>query len=184
MPPSVHDDRLFAHRVNASDVLISANAEWWDFARENAAAQLSEEAVLGRSLWQFIADADTRGILRLVLARARSGQKPAPLPFRCDSPELRRFMTMEVSALGNGEVEFKCRIARLEVRPRIELLEPPAGCIGRLLRICGWCKKVASGQGHWLEVEEAIASDEILSHAPPPTLTHGICPACASALLT
>ena len=82
----------YQYRLDEADVMVWVDEWWLAFAKENGAAELDEAYVLGRSIWDFVvgrADADT--LPRI--ARVRSfNRKSHPLPFRCDSPVLQRYM--------------------------------------------------------------------------------------------
>ena len=46
-------------------------------------------------------------------------------------------------------------------------------------KACSWCKRLEYGP-EWLEVEAAIVPLGLFEDdAPPPEITHGICPDCA-----
>ena len=46
-----------------------------------------------------------------------------------------------------------------------------------LLPICAWCKKIRNDEGYWEQV------DDYLRRHTEATLTHGICPLCASEVM-
>ena len=51
---AVEDKREFIYRVDAHDRIVFANAEWYNFAGENAAMTIKPAAVIGFLLWDFI----------------------------------------------------------------------------------------------------------------------------------
>ncbi len=168
------------YRVDSRDRLAALNDEWDRFAAANGSDGLRSLSVLARPLWDFVADAATRHLYKIVLEKARAGKRLS-FPFRCDAPDLRRFLEMDARGAGEGSVEFRVRTVKVEPREPVALLEPPAGRAGPALRMCGWCKKVVAGEDY-VEVEEAIARLGLFERATLPPITHGICPACEAAM--
>lgn len=176
------DSREFVHRIDAQDRICFVNDAWLAFATENAWSD-GAPAVLGSPLMSHIADAQTRHIYRLLIDRVRDTGHPLLFRYRCDSPELRRFMEMRMSAGPAGEIEFRSRVLRLEGRdpiPVLDTTQPRRS--GNPLQICSWCKAIYA-QATWLNLEEAVHKLDVLSDAVLPELTHGICPACSDQML-
>lgn len=164
------------YRIDAGDRLSSVNAEWDRFAVENGAAELRSGRVLARTIWDFIADPTTRHLYETALAQVRAGRE-VRFPFRCDGPQIRRFLEMTATAAGEGGVEFRVRTLKTESRAAVRLLDPEVPRAGEPLRMCAWCKRVVAG-GAYLEVEDAIAALGLFDAPVLPPVTHGICPAC------
>ena len=114
-----------------------------------------------------------------VIRKVSELQTPIRFPFRCDSPELRRFMIMEISPLPDGAVNFSTWIDEESKRDRIRLLDPgEPRDLDRLLRMCAWCKKLDVMGGVWLELEEALSRFAVFDQDPLPQITHGVCTPC------
>lgn len=167
------------YRIDAGDIITAVNPDWDAFARENEGAHLTGEHVVGRDLWAFIGDFETAQIYRAVLARLRGGAVVPPLPFRCDSPALRRFMELHLRAVtDDGGVELEARLLRSEPREAVALLDPAAPRDDELLRMCSWCKRVAVTESQWCEVEEAAQRLRLFERDRLPELTHAMCDRC------
>lgn len=164
------------YRVNHLDEIVSVNEAWDAFAADNCGAHLTAPHVIGRPLWDFIADRTTCLVYRDVLARARHGH-PVRFDFRCDAPDCRRRLQMEVIGEPDDCVEFRVRPLSEEPRPMQPLLDPAQPHSEALLRVCGWCKKVDVGN-RWVEVEEAVPLLRLFEKPRLPDITHGICEAC------
>lgn len=171
-------DRRFVHSIDRDDVIVHLNEDWLAFGRENGAPWGSVDEVLGRSLWSFISDEETRQLYHAVLERVRAGAPPIRLPFRCDAPHRRRFMEMGVGSAGDGTVWFRSRLLREEPRRPVTLLDPWTDRGPETVRMCGWCKQVWLEEGRWVEAEVAMAALELFALSPPPQLIQGTCPAC------
>jgi len=172
-------DRDFniVYRLNGEDEIVYVNAEWAKFALSNDASDLLPERVLNRPLWDFVSDETTVHLYRQLLQLARAGQ-PARFNFRCDSPECRRLMEMTVSGLIGGEVQFETRVLREDERTRQGLLDRYSPRASKMLRICGWCKRMNLDGESWGEIEEAVTSLRLFEYHALPMLTHGMCEAC------
>lgn len=173
----------FEYVIDANDLITQVNEAWRAFARENDGAGLGD-AVVGSWLWQHFAGIEVKHLYRVLLERVRAGRKPVTIPFRCDAPELRRYMMLEIMPLPDNSVRFSSWVEEAEARPRIYLLEA-----GRpedpneFLRMCAWCKRVGKGEDGWQELEDALTDQEVLMREPLPKITHGVCPECQSMVL-
>jgi hypothetical protein len=168
--------------IDAEDRIRSVDADWAYFARENAAPELSGPGVIGRPLFDSIADAATREIYRTVLQRVREQDTPVLLPFRCDAPDRRRYMRLVITPLYGGEVQFDAVLEREEARPRVGLLDVGVSRADWFVRACSWCKRIDAGRDDWVEAEDAVVRLDLFGAAAFPQITHGICPRCERSL--
>lgn len=168
------------YTLDSNDRIVSVNEAWDSFATQNEGTAFLAEHIVGRNLFEFIGDDSTRQIYRQMLARIRSG-KDLEYRYRCDSPECRRLMEMQVRATDSeGGVEF--RSITLEATQRAPMRLPQADGAdvtepAELQRTCGWCNRL-DVNGVWMEIEDALPRLQVLESAAAPTLTHGICEAC------
>lgn len=171
------------HRIDRDGRIAWVNAAWTAFARDNA-AHFPAGGVLRTRLWDYIAGAETRHIHQLLMERAREMGCVLHLPYRCDSPDMRRFMEMDIVALAQGAgFEFRNRVLRLEQRAPVPLLDSVVQQPDRVIVMCNWCKRVALASGEWLEVEQAVHALGLLEEAVCPAISHGVCPDCRHRLL-
>lgn len=162
------------YRVDAAGCLTFVNEGWNAFAVLNDTAELLGPAVLGRRVADGIAGSETRLIYDRLRARALAGVR-IEVPYRCDSPMLRRRMSLTIVAVG-AELEFRSRLVDLAIRPAVRVLEPQAVGSGAMLTVCSWCNRGRVGS-RWAEIEEVVAELRLFD-APVPQLTHGLCPDC------
>lgn len=172
------------YRVDAHDRILSVGGPWDEFANDNSGEAATARQVVGRGLFEFITDATTQHLYRQMLARARAG-RDLRFTYRCDSPDTRRLMAMEMRLVDSaGVVEF--RSAPLQEQPRAPVHFPQADGTSdepeRLQRACGWCNRLEV-DGEWMEVEDAMQRLRLLEHAAPPTVTHGMCEDCLARML-
>lgn len=174
--------RQYVYRIDEADKITHVDADWVAFARENGVPQLTASAVVGRPLMDFIADRETRHLYELLLQRVRRTQRTVSIPFRCDSPELRRFMELRMRPLDGGDVEIAGVLLREESRPRVALLVDSVRRPENAVTICGWCKHIRVSD-QWLEVEDGVVRLGLFDSERLPPLTHGICPHCQAMVL-
>ncbi|MGI9430074.1 MAG: hypothetical protein ACR2NM_15550, partial [Bythopirellula sp.] len=65
------DRQRFQYRVDQNDNIVWVNSWWLAFARENDAIELVNPSLLGQSLWESIADEQTRALYRDIHQRVR-----------------------------------------------------------------------------------------------------------------
>jgi hypothetical protein len=167
----------FIHTVDQNDLILDVNDNWLRFAQENEAPHLTRQAVVGRSLWDFIAGPETPHIYQLLMRQVRQGQQRVVFTYRCDSPTLRRYMQMEIVPASRQALEFRNYLLREERRDRVRLLEPTTERNYELLHMCSWCNRVRCDET-WLSVEEAVNYLGLFGAPELPQITHGICPDC------
>jgi hypothetical protein len=172
-----------SYAIDDQDRLIRLDEGYYRFAEENGWDGAG--ASLGRLLWDFVAGNDVRKLQRLLLRRVRDELRDVELPFRCDSPKLRREMDVQITADRSGRVVlFVARLRSEEPRPEPQPLFDPS--VPRddddFLPMCAWCDRFLV-EGEWVEVEEAAKRLELFRRSELPTLDHSVCPQCNGTLL-
>lgn len=171
------------YRIDAHDRITFVNASWDQFADANHGNGARASDVLGRSLWDFISDLNTREIYRQALARIRAG-KDLQFSFRCDAPECARLLEMTLSRADTaGGVAFFTR--ELSQTPReISWTSQGDGAVAaeELLRVCGWCNRV-DAHGEWMELEHAVPRLRLMEFPEARMITHGMCEQCAEQMM-
>jgi hypothetical protein len=178
------NDQILQYMIDSEDRITYVSDTWWLFAEENGAdAHLYPPRLLGRLLWSYIAGEETRQLYRILLDRVRRQKQTVQVPIRCDSPELRRELSLRLKAVGSGHVEFICRTTRVETREPVELLRRHPERAERTLDICSFCKKIMAAPDEWVATDRAIERLALFDAAALPRLSHGVCPACYSAAI-
>jgi hypothetical protein len=173
------DKRIFVHQIDSKDRIIFVNEAWLSFARENNAPDLSLDSVMNKPLWYFITDFETHHLYKTIIARTRTTGTSIRIPFRCDSPDCRRFMELEISSASGGVVEFKGRVLKQESRDPIDFFDRSTERSREMATMCSICKKVKVHGRRWYEVGEAIDVFHLFGPPKPPSISHGLCPGCA-----
>ncbi len=178
------DPKAVIYHVDVYDNLVSAEGLWDKFAIDNGADELTFNKIRGRNLWGFISGDAIKHVYSQILKRVRSG-KTLEFEFRCDSPHLRRFMTMVIAPAEEGVVRFETLAVRTEERLNNCCFPIPGGSEDdRLVISCSWCNKFRIGDGRWLEAENVVDILNIFDGPPYLSLSHGMCDACYQAALS
>ena len=166
------------YHINKEQRIVFLNEGWYSFAKKNKASYLSSDTVINMPIFQFITDESCRHLYQMLIKRCREKHKALRLSFRCDSPEKRRFMSMEIIPLEKDATAFKSCVVREESRYPVELLDVDVDRSDEFVSICSWCKKVRVDGNNWVEVEEASEQMGLFGAVALPQLSHGMCPMC------
>lgn len=171
------DDFFINYKIGDDDRIVFVNDDWSRFALENDAPELVRENVLGRTLWDFIGCDTTLELYKKLVAKARSGASVS-FEFRCDAPDARRLLKMNVKALEKNEVLFETRPLLVEERARQNVFLKSFPRSKDCLIVCSWCNKIETSNENWQEVESAVSHLELFRANTLPHLSHGICLPC------
>ena len=171
-----------SYAIDDQDRLIKVDEGYYRFAEENGWDGAG--ASLGRTLWDFVAGAETRKLQRMLLRRVRNEVRAVELPFRCDGPDVRREMDIRIAADRTGRVVlFSARLRSEEAREAPQpMFDPKAARGSDLLAMCAWCDRFLVDD-EWVEIEEAATRLELFRRSQLPKISHGICPSCSEMLL-
>lgn len=170
---------VYIYRIDKNDLIIYVVDNWLKFAQENGAADSCHpDIVINRPIWDFIADNETIHLYKIILNKVRTEDHSVNIPCRCDSPDMRRFLDLEIVPLSKGTVEFKSTFIKMEKRKPLKVLKGDVKRPEEFIRMCSMCKMIAATERDWLEVEDAIVSMKLFEKSKLPQITHGICPKC------
>jgi hypothetical protein len=171
---------VLSYTIDADDRITAIDGAWDEFARANGAPGLTRESVIGTRLFDHVVGLEPREITSLLLLRVRSGHAVS-VGFRCDAPNRRRFLRLDLAPLPDERVRCSSTLVREEERPAQPLLDPRVPRSGDMLAICSWCRRARAGE-RWLEIEEAVEHLGLLHEHQLPEITHTICPRCGQEL--
>ena len=171
-------DQVFRYRVDARDRIAWVDERWLAFARENGASELTEQQVVGETLWDFVDGDATRAVYDKLHRQVRQDRKPVVVPFRCDSPSLRREMQLAISPEQAGQLLYESTIVLSTPCTPVDFLDPTLPRSRSFLTMCSCCKRVLIEPDGWLEANDAAVRLKVLSVARPPQLAYDMCPAC------
>ncbi len=179
-----------AFTTDRDGIIVDIGAANWNrFAARNDAPELTSDAVLGQSLFDFVAGAQVQDHLHDTLERLSTDPSLSwVLPFRCDAPDVRRTMRqflrpMFCGAACSGFIFHTVEIYELKRRPvgmfqfkRLRKLTRESGALLPPMTMCSWCQRVrgdATG-GKWVEAD----AFEAAGGSADVVLSHGICGDC------
>jgi hypothetical protein len=171
--------QTYRYRVDAGDLLVWVDEWWLAFAQENGAAALTEELVLGRSIWDFVAGDVTRRLFSALHERVRLTGKIVVLPFRCDSPSLQRHMRLTITLEEPGQLLYESVLIRVEPQRDLCVLEVGRQRSECFLTMCSCCKRALLESTGWLEVEDISVRLRLFDTREVPELRYTVCPECA-----
>lgn len=163
--------------IDAENRLSAVSPSWDRFAADNGAAELAIAKIRDRLIFDFIADAETREIQRLILDQARRSAHALRYTIRCDSPTHLRRLQLVVSSPDRRSVRTESRLLRLEQQRSGSLLARGVERSGEMLRICSWCCRSRVGS-EWLDPAEIAERLGLFESNSAPQLTHGMCERC------
>lgn len=95
--PPIGDGTLAnSYFLDTEDRIVSVTGNWDDFAINNGGEDLLAESIKGQSIWDFITGDPTRMWFDVLLQKAKLRKEAVERPYRCDSPDLKRFMKMRI----------------------------------------------------------------------------------------
>jgi hypothetical protein len=160
--------------LDGDDVVTGFDSGFVTFAAANGLACDPEE-LIGTSLWGHIGDEDVAGLTYWLLQQVRRRGRGLSLFYRCDAPNRRRLMRMELRPEAERGVEVRSLPAierrRLRIRDRRARTRGP-------LRVCAWCDRFASGR-RWLPLESTPLPLGAGFGGKVPQITHAMCPTCS-----
>jgi hypothetical protein len=171
----------YCYRVDEADRLVWVDSWWLAFARENGAADLTEAAVLGRSLWDYVTGDDTKRLYQDIHGRIRSSHQTIVLPCRCDSPTLDRHMQLTISLEPEGVLLYESLLLCVTPRPYLSVLDPLRPRSRAFLTMCSCCKRSLLEPYGWLDIEDVSVRLRLFEQQGIPELHYEVCPACAQA---
>jgi len=172
------NESYIRYLIDGENRIESVNDGWCAFADQNGGGGLMHEMVLYRDISSFIACGKCQELYDMLIESVRANRKEINFSFRCDSPEKRRYMKMEMIPLDQGKIEFTSYLEREEERRSVPLLEIFTERSEEIITICSWCKLVRTEDAAWLDAEEAVERMSLFNRSQLPKLSHGICPVC------
>ena len=89
--------------LDGNDKIILVSPSWDQFALDNDGEHVISSDILGKTIWEFVHGDVTRMWLETLFTLARLRGTPVVRPYRCDSPNIRRYMSLNI-ALENSNV--------------------------------------------------------------------------------
>ncbi|MEP6574585.1 MAG: hypothetical protein ABJD11_17920 [Gemmatimonadota bacterium] len=167
--------------IDEQDRICRVDEGWMAFARSNGGDLLRPDAVIGCRVTDFIADLTTREIYRTLYDRVRKGAT-CTVPFRCDSPALRRRLTLRLSPTSDALVRTESFLVAEEVRKMaLPILDPTIPRSADKLMMCSWCLRVRL-DGRWRELDDVRDDPRLGAVDQVPRTEYEICMSCLTSI--
>ena len=171
--------KKFEYRVDGDDRIAEVSSSWLAFAQENGAHELTEASIVGHDLWDFISGEEAIELYRKIHARVRGRDQVVVIPFRCDSPTIRRDMQLIVSGDTDDDyVHYTSNIVRASTQPYLALLDSTRIRQDARLWMCSCCKKVLLEPDGWIDIEEFSDRIQLNARRILPQCHHTLCSTC------
>lgn len=165
------------YELDVDNNIVSVNPVWQSFAVANHAPELSVDQVIGKPLMQYISGNTTKQFWQALLDKARKANVALHLDYRCDSPDLRRFMRIKVCRGDSDKLLFESALLRIEPRP-VSIHFKRAQQRGGDTKVrCSFCNHILH-KSHWVEAESLVTGNMVVTL----DVTYGICPKCQTSL--
>jgi len=168
----------YRYAIDADDRISAVDAQWLAFARDNDAAKLTEEFVLGRPLWDFVEGAPTRRLYEAVFHTVRQDKATAVVPFRCDSPTLQREMRLQIASSDGRTIHLEGVLCHTQSTPYLPLLDREVHRSTHRLTLCSLCKRALVEPLGWIALDRAVVCLRLSDVRLPPQMVQSVCPAC------
>lgn len=167
----------YVYRVNRDDIVVFVDEDWLSFARENDAADLTAERVIGSSLWDHIEGTVTRELYQELFAYLRREQAMTIVPYRCDSPTVHRSLDLAIEAMPDGSIQFSTHVLAVERSEYQPLLDASGRRSRQRFGLCSLCKAARLPSGEWTSLDHVLMRIN-LDQGILPEIENGVCPAC------
>lgn len=116
--PAGPDDEAIAswYLLDAQDQVVAVSGDWDRFAHANEGQTATTAHVVGRYLFDLIAGDSTRMFMRACLEAARLTGSSRTVRYRCDAPDLCRYLEMTLTPGEGGSVMVEHYVRRLVPR--------------------------------------------------------------------
>lgn len=173
------NDKTVVYKIDKDDIICEVNELWDTFAIENdGLPENSSKNVLGKKLWDFIKDPETKHIYQILIENVRKALIPITIPIMCDAPDTKRYIDIDIIPHDEGKIEFRSKIVKEVKRQRIDLLDKKIPRSDEFIKMCSYCKAVKIGEERWVDTEKAVLELKLFYKSSLPQISHGICPYC------
>jgi hypothetical protein len=173
----VRGGETYNYTIDESDLIVSVDDRWTQFAQLNDGTELTRSAVIGRSIWDFIGGSDTRNLYRVVFERVRSENLSIKLPYRCDSPGLLRHMELEICVGRDKDLKLSGRLLRQENRSPSPSTDGSTALPEHNFLMCSLCKRVQESE-EWINPEVVISKFNVFEAATEKRIEYSVCETC------
>jgi hypothetical protein len=175
-------DGNFRYRIDDANRIVSVCEDWDEKTDTLDVPAPHASDLVGTSILDHITGIENKQMFVLLFSQCRAVRETMFVQFRCDAPEVRRWMELELRPRDHGHIEVVSRMVDSATRPYVALLDCFTKRSGNVVKICSWCKSVQVGEV-WTEVENAVNLLGLFHADEQPHLQQGMCEKCAKDIL-
>lgn len=169
------DGEPLYYRLDRDDRIVEVGGNWDQFAQQNGGDEIVSHRVIGTPLFKYIDGETSRDHIWTAVDSVRKLSAPRKLAYRCDSPDLKRYMEMLIKPDVAGGVVVEHTTLRVEpLTPTIRFVS--GGASQALVIRCSMCSRVRI-KGLWIEPDAAMAERLIAPNATH-RVAYGVCVEC------
>lgn len=164
--------------INPDNIVIDVNQAWDYFALQNNCPESTRIGVLEKSILDAVSGKVTKQYWRDLLARAWLSTQPLKIDYRCDSPDTKRWMQMELCRLEDGNMRIShIQLASEKRTPAIHFKLASQRSSSTHIR-CSICNRLKEND-HWHEAETLIKTGNNAGSVYLPVI-YGVCTDCGT----
>jgi len=171
-------DTTTSYWLDNQDRIIEVSSTWDVFAKENNGESVFSENIIGKSLKNYIKSDETRMFTELLLNKARLLNITVERQYRCDSPDVKRFMKMLIIPEEYNVLRVNHYVLKIEPHSiKLNFMYANDQKI-KFMKRCSICNKVHF-ENKWLEGD----SNEVSKYIRENNLIHvlyTVCEVCIS----
>jgi hypothetical protein len=163
--------------IDINNIIVAVCGPWDQFACANNGQNVLGINIKGTSIFTYINGDDTQMWFEALLQQARLTKLDVTRPYRCDSPNVKRFMSMSIKYENSGILKVQHTILSIEERKKtiqIEYANPWTN--GLIYQRCSSCGHIRNNN-IWTEP----GSGELLNITNYRVI-YSVCPTCLASL--
>ncbi len=135
------------YSINNNDIITEVNTDFIEFGKENAQGKFVPETWIGVDLFTSMVDFHSRFLHQLMLQRVRVRRKTLRYRYRCDSPNIARFMIMNIIPEGRNAVKYENIVEDVVLMPNVFQFQFLSGSE---VKRCSFCNSMYVN-GNWYD---------------------------------
>lgn len=143
--------------LDNQDRIIDVSNSWDVFAKENNGETVISDNIIGKYLKSFIKSDETRMFTELLLNKARLLNTTVERQYRCDSPDVKRYMKMLIIPEGHNVLRVNHYVLKIEphsIKLSFMYAKDPKD---KFMKRCSICNKVHF-ERKWHEGDSCLVS--------------------------
>lgn len=162
--------------LGPTERIVRVGPCWDRFALANDGAAATGEKIVDRPVWDFVQDAATRMWLESLIALVRLRSVSIQRPYRCDSPDMKRFMQMNIVPEDEGILRVEHSLVRCEPKSRSVWIDSFSKANSDVRVRCSICGRVRLDK-EWIEPDR-LSSSTSRGGIAKLAVIYGVCDDC------